>query len=395
MTSNRMAIKVLTVVTVAHLFNDMIQSMVVSIYPLLRQSHGLDYTQLGQISLTLSLTATVLQPLVGCLADRRPMPFLLCVSSFATLLGLLMLSRACTIGNLLLAAGMIGIGSAIFHPEASRVTRMASGGRLGLAQSVFQVGGNAGAALGPLMAVMMVMPYGQSSIVWLVAMATVLVVMFYRVEIWHESHFAEIDIHPQAKCTTVDSIRAVAKPLSLLGILVIVKYIYLAGMTNFYTFYLMEHFQVSADAAQWRLFVFLAAVAIGTLAGGPIGDRIGPRRVIGISFLGIIPFSILLPWVDLPTATVFSTVIGLTLSSAFSAILVYAQGMAPGRIGLISGLFFGLAFGTGGIAAAALGYLADTFGLPTVIRICSFLPLFGILTAFLSDPDKKQEVTSS
>jgi FSR family fosmidomycin resistance protein-like MFS transporter len=390
-----MAIKVLTVVTVAHLFNDMIQSMVVSIYPLLRQSHGLDYTQLGQISLTLSLTATVLQPLVGCLADRRPMPFLLCVSSFATLLGLLMLSRACTIGNLLLAAGMIGIGSAIFHPEASRVTRMASGGRLGLAQSVFQVGGNAGAALGPLMAVMMVMPYGQSSIVWLVAMATVLVVMFYRVEIWHESHFAEIDIHPQAKCTTVDSIRAVAKPLSLLGILVIVKYIYLAGMTNFYTFYLMEHFQVSADAAQWRLFVFLAAVAIGTLAGGPIGDRIGPRRVIGISFLGIIPFSILLPWVDLPTATVFSTVIGLTLSSAFSAILVYAQGMAPGRIGLISGLFFGLAFGTGGIAAAALGYLADTFGLPTVIRICSFLPLFGILTAFLSDPDKKQEVTSS
>ena len=197
MTSNRMAIKVLTVVTVAHLFNDMIQSMVVSIYPLLRQSHGLDYTQLGQISLTLSLTATVLQPLVGCLADRRPMPFLLCVSSFATLLGLLMLSRACTIGNLLLAAGMIGIGSAIFHPEASRVTRMASGGRLGLAQSVFQVGGNAGAALGPLMAVMMVMPYGQSSIVWLVAMATVLVVMFYRVEIWHESHFAEIDIHPQ------------------------------------------------------------------------------------------------------------------------------------------------------------------------------------------------------
>ena len=272
---------------------------------------------------------------------------------------------------------------------------MASGGRLGLAQSVFQVGGNAGAALGPLMAVMMVMPYGQSSIVWLVAMATVLVVMFYRVGIWHESHFAEIDIHPQAKCTTVDSIRAVAKPLSLLGILVIVKYIYLAGMTNFYTFYLMEHFQVSADAAQWRLFVFLAAVAIGTLAGGPIGDRIGPRRVIGISFLGIIPFSILLPWVDLPTATVFSTVIGLTLSSAFSAILVYAQGMAPGRIGLISGLFFGLAFGTGGIAAAALGYLADTFGLPTVIRICSFLPLFGILTTFLSDPDKKQEVTSS
>lgn len=389
-TSNRMAIKVLAAVTVAHLFNDLIHSMVVSIYPLLRQSHGLDYSQLGLISLTLSLTATVLQPLVGIATDRSPMPFLLCAGTIATLLGTLILSRADAIGGMLLAAFMIGIGSAIFHPEASRVTRMASGGRLGLAQSVFQVGGNAGAALGPMIAVMMVMPYGQPAITWLLAVGTGVIVVLYRLGLWHASQLAETDIHPQARCTAAVSFRAVFRPLSLLGILVIAKYSYLAGLTNFYTFFMMERFQISADSAQWRLFAFLAAVAIGTMAGGPISDRIGSRRVIWLSFLGIVPFSILLPWVDLPTTTVFSMLIGLMLSSAFSAILVQAQGLAPGRTGLISGLFFGLAFGTGGLAAASLGFLADAIGLPTVFALCSFLPLCGFLTVFLTDPDKKQ-----
>lgn len=379
---------VLAAVTVSHLLNDLVQSLVVSIYPMLRELHGLSYGQLGLITMTYSLTASVLQPLVGIATDRRPMPFALAFGMSSTLTGVLLLSGASALWSLLVAAALIGIGSSVFHPEASRVARLSSGGRFGLAQSVFQVGGNLGSALGPLAAVSVVMPLGQSAVAWFALAALAAIVLLVRVGRWYAAHLRDLAGRPAAAAAR-GSLRGAAWPLAVLGVLVFSKYVYLASLTNFYVFYLEERFAVSEHAAQMHLFAFLAAVAAGTVLGGPIGDRVGRRRVIWFSILGVAPFTLVLPHVGLWATAALAFVIGLVLASAFSAILVYAQALVPGRVGLVSGLFFGLAFGIAGIAAAALGALADRIGVVAVYGWCGWLPLLGLLTVFLPDVERR------
>jgi FSR family fosmidomycin resistance protein-like MFS transporter len=379
-----MVLNVLGAVSVGHLLNDLIQSLLPAIYPLLKSGFGLDFWHIGLITLTNQLTASLLQPLVGHITDRRPMPYSLAIGMTSTLCGLLLLAFATRFALILPAAALIGIGSAIFHPESSRVARAASGGRHGFAQSLFQTGGNAGSSLGPLLAAFIVAPRGQRSIAWFALVALAAIVLLWRVGRWYAHHgIARAAAAGDRAHTLTDA--HVRRGMAILLILVFSKYVYLASMTSYFTFFLIHKFHISVQSAQLHLFGFLGGVAAGTFAGGPIGDRVGRKLVIWGSILGVLPFTLLLPYANLFWTGVLSVVIGLVLASAFSAILVYGQELMPGRVGLVSGLFFGFAFGVGGIAAAALGRLADATSIETVYRICALLPALGLLTAWLPE----------
>jgi MFS transporter, FSR family, fosmidomycin resistance protein len=389
---------ILLAISFCHLLNDTIQSVLPAIYPMLKTSFHLDFGQVGLIALTLQLTASLLQPLVGLHSDKHPQPYSLAIGMGITLVGLLALSMAPTYATVLVAAGTVGIGSAVFHPESSRVARMASGGQHGLAQSLFQVGGNAGSALGPLLAAF-VLTKGQSSIAWFSFLALAGIMILTFIGTWTKNHRAA-KAAAKAKMSTssggaADSSHTehhaalpsakIAVFMAVLIALMFSKFFYLASITSYFTFYLMNKFHLSLQSAQLHLFIFLGAVAAGTIAGGPIGDRIGRKYVIWGSILGVLPFTLLLPYVNLLWTTVLSILIGMILASAFSAILVYAQDLVPGRVGMISGLFFGFAFGMGGVGAALLGKLADLTSLTFVYHVCAFLPAIGILTALLPD----------
>jgi FSR family fosmidomycin resistance protein-like MFS transporter len=386
------AVAVLAGISVSHLLNDTIQSLVPAIYPMLKDSFALTFAQVGLMTLTQQVTASLLQPVVGLYTDRRPTPYSLVIGMAVSLVGLLLLSIAPTFGIVLAAAGLMGVGSAVFHPESSRVARMASGGRHGLAQSVFQVGGNVGSSLGPLLAAFLVVPHGQSSIAWCSLLAFAAMIVLWKIGGWYRSHrsvtVGGAVTHAAAAASRPHlSTRRIGWSLMILAALIFSKYFYLAGLNSYYTFYLIEKFHVSVRAAQIDLFIFLGAVAAGTILGGPIGDRFGRKYVIWGSILGVLPFTLLLPYANLFWTPILTIVIGLILASAFSAIVVYAQELVPGRVGLISGVFFGFAFGMGGLGAAVLGELADRIGIEAVYRLCAFLPLIGLLAAFLPDLD--------
>jgi FSR family fosmidomycin resistance protein-like MFS transporter len=376
-------LQILFSVAFVHLLNDCVQAVLPSIYPLLKQEFALSFTQVGLITLTFQCTASLLQPWIGLYTDKRPIPFLLPIGMCVTLCGVALLSVAGSFGVLLLAAGMIGIGSSTFHPEASRVARLASGGRFGFAQSLFQVGGNLGSAFGPLLAAAIVVGRGQGRIGWFTLFILVAVIVLAGVSRWYAGHLQSAPRKAASHAAPPLPRARVVKALAVLAMLVFSKYIYMASLSSYYTFYLIEKFHVAVGTAQMYLFLFLAAVAAGTFAGGPIGDRIGRKRVIWVSILGAAPFTLALPYVDLFWTAVLSVVIGLVLSSAFSAIVVFAQELVPGKVGMIAGVFFGLMFGISGIGAAAMGHIADVAGIETVYRIASFLPLLGILAALL------------
>jgi FSR family fosmidomycin resistance protein-like MFS transporter len=362
----------------------MMQALLPAMYPIIKSGFGLDFGQIGLITLTFQLTASVLQPVVGLYTDHRPKPYSLVAGMGFTFLGLLILSLAPSYPLLLLSAGLVGLGSAVFHPESSRVARMASGGRHGFAQSLFQVGGNTGSAIGPLLAAFVVVPRGQRSVAWFSAAALAGMVILARVGRWYQEHRKAARSRTVAAGVHHDLSRTkVVAALIVLLVLVFSKNVYLASISSYYTFYLIEKFGVPVQSAQIYLFVFLGAVAAGTIIGGPVGDRLGRKWVIWASILGVLPFTLALPYVDLFWTAVLSVLIGVILASAFSAIVVFAQELVPGRVGMVSGLFFGFAFGTAGIGAALLGDLADRTGIEFVYRICSYLPALGLLTAFL------------
>ena len=381
---------ILAAISVCHLLNDMIQSLIPAIYPILKSSFRLNFEQIGLITLTYQLTASLLQPLVGLYTDHKPKPFSLPVGMGFSWGGLVLLSIAPSFPALLLAAGMVGLGSSVFHPESSRIARMASGGQHGLAQSIFQVGGNAGTSLGPLLAAFIVLPRGQHSIAWFSMAALLAMVILTYVGTWYRN-YRPSRLTGKAKRTGIAPVLSSKKigiSVAILIALVFSKYFYLASLTSYYTFYLMHKFHVSVQSSQIYLFLFLGAVAAGTVIGGPIGDRIGRKYVIWCSILGVLPFTLVLPYANLMWTAVLSVVIGLILASAFTAILVYAQELLPGKVGMVSGLFFGFAFGMGGIGAAILGKLADMTSINFVYHVCSYLPLIGLLTAFLPNLER-------
>lgn len=380
---NDTAVAIILALSVSHLLNDTIQSLIAAVYPILKVKYELSFTQIGLITLAFQLTASVLQPLVGMYTDRRPLPFSLTIGMGITLSGLILLSVANQFPLILLAAALVGMGSAVFHPEASRVARMASGGRHGFAQSLFQVGGNAGSALGPLLAAFIVVPWGQGSLAVFSLAAVLAMIILVRVGLWYYAHLAKPAARKAAcQVSPVTTSQAVIA-ISILLALIFSKYFYLASLSSYYTLYLIETFDVSVQDAQIRLFVFLGAVAAGTFIGGPIGDRLGFKAVIWGSILGVLPFTLLLPHANLFWTTLLTVPIGLILASAFSAIMVYAQELLPSRVGMVAGLFFGFAFGMGGIGAAFLGWLADQTSIAYVYHICAYLPAIGLLTAFL------------
>jgi len=382
--------RILGAISFSHLLNDMIQSLILAIYPILKSGFNLSFAQVGLITLTYQLTASLLQPAVGMITDKKPMPYSLPVGMGFSLCGLLLLATAPNFTVLLVAAALVGTGSSVFHPESSRVARMASGGRHGLAQSLFQVGGNAGASLGPLLAAWIIVPHGRGSVAWFSLAALLAMVVLMQVSRWYRDHYAERGKPKARHAAAVSLTRAqVGASVFILGVLIFSKYFYLASISSYYTFYLIHKFGVSVQNAQTHLFVFLFAVAAGSLVGGPVGDRIGRKWVIWASILGVAPFTLLLPHADLFWTGVLTVIIGLILSSAFSAILVYAQELIPGRVGLISGLFFGFAFGMGGIGAAVLGHVADARGIEYVYGLCAYLPLIGIITALLPNLDRR------
>jgi FSR family fosmidomycin resistance protein-like MFS transporter len=382
--SSGTAIVVLSAISFCHLLNDMMQSLLPAIYPMLKTSFALSFMQVGLISFTYQVTASLLQPLVGSYTDRNPKPYSLAVGMLFTLLGLLLLSGVNRFALLLVAAGTVGVGSSVFHPESSRVARMASGGRHGFAQAFFQVGGNAGSALGPLLAAFVVLPLGRHSVAWFSLAALLGIVILWNVGTWYK-HRGKTPAAARDDAPTGPPVppRIVRRSLAVLMALVFSKYFYLASLTSYYEFYLISKFHVSVRSAQVHLFILLGAVAAGTIIGGPVGDRLGRKYVIWCSILGVLPFTLALPFASLFWTTLLSVVIGVILASAFSAILVYAQELVPGKVGMISGLFFGLAFGMGGIGAAVLGWMADRTGIDFVYRVCSFLPAMGLLTALL------------
>ncbi|RZF24599.1 MFS transporter [Paraburkholderia sp. UYCP14C] len=385
----RTVYSVLGAISFSHLLNDMIQSLILAIYPMFKDNFSLSFGQIGLITLTYQITASLLQPLVGSYTDKHPKPYSLPVGMGFTLSGLLLMSVAPNFGVLLIAAALVGCGSSVFHPESSRVARMASGGRHGLAQSLFQVGGNAGSSLGPLLAALIVIPHGQRSIAWFSAAALVAIVVLTQIGRWYKRHPSVKKARGQAAHATLPR-NKVIMAMSVLVLLVFSKYFYLASINSYFTFYLIDKFHLSVQAAQIHLFVFLAAVAAGTVIGGPIGDRIGRKYVIWVSILGVAPFTLLLPYANLFWTGVLTVVIGVVLASAFSAILVYAQELIPGKVGMVAGLFFGFAFGLGGVGAAVLGQLADATSIAFVYKVCSFLPLIGVLTVLLPDVEGKR-----
>ncbi|HJU25297.1 MAG TPA: MFS transporter [Rhodanobacteraceae bacterium] len=376
---------VLGAISFSHLLNDMMQSLIVAIYPLLKGDFHLSFFQIGAITLTFQLTASLLQPVVGLVTDKRPMPYSLPVGMCFTLAGLALLSVAPSYAVLLAAVALVGCGSSVFHPESSRVARLASGGRFGFAQSIFMIGGNTGSALGPLLAGWVVLRYGRGSVGWAVLIALLAIVVLLQVGRWYHNHLNErakrrvrqdLPSYPKA---------LVRRTIAVLLLLLFSKYFYLASISSYYEFYLIHHFGLTARNATIHLFVFLAAVAAGSIIGGPVGDRIGRKTVIWVSILGVAPFTLLLPHVGLAWTTALSVVIGIGIASAFPAIIVYAQDMLPHRIGVVSGLFYGFSFGMGGIGAAVLGAVADRFGIVFVYQVCAFLPLLGLLAAMLPD----------
>jgi FSR family fosmidomycin resistance protein-like MFS transporter len=372
-------------VSFVHLLNDMMQSVIITIYPLLKDEFALSFVQIGMITLTFQLTASLLQPVVGMVSDRRPMPYSLPVGMCFTLSGLLLLSVAPSYPILLLAVALIGCGSAVFHPESSRIARMASGGRYGLAQSLFQIGGNTGQALGPLLAAAIILKLGRSRADWFGLAALLSIVILLQVSRWYRRHIDERARKNVAAEGPRFSAPIVRHTIGILLVLMFSKFFYLASISSYYEFYLIHHFGLSAHASALLLAVFLFAVAAGTLIGGPLGDHIGRKRVIWFSILGCAPFTLLLPHVNLGWTVALSVVIGLVLASAFPAIIVYAQDMLIHRIGMVSGLFYGFSFGMGGLGAAVLGLLADHYGIEFVYQVCAFLPLLGLLAAFLPD----------
>ena len=379
---------VLIAISVSHLLNDTIQSVIPAIYPILKQSFQLSFTQIGLITLAFQLTASLLQPFVGLYTDHRPKPYSLAIGMGFTLVGLLILSRASNFPVILCSAALVGMGSSIFHPEASRLARMASGGRHGFAQSIFQVGGNAGTSLGPLLAAIIIVPNGQHSVGWFSVVALLAIVVLYNVGHWYKGNLNRLKPAVQSKGREdhpVATRKGVVWALAILIALMFSKFFYLSSMTNYFTFYLIGKFHLSVQGAQLHLFLFLFSVAAGTIIGGHLGDRFGRKYVIWGSILGVAPFTLALPYASLIWTDALIVAIGLILSSAFSAILVYAQDLVPGKVGLVSGLFFGFAFGMGGIGSAVLGGLADHTSINFVFLVCSFLPLIGLLTAFLPD----------
>jgi len=389
------AFAVLAGISVSHLLNDTIQSVIPAIYPMLKDSFALSFAQVGLMTLTLQVTASVLQPLVGLYTDRRPTPYSLVIAMAFSLVGLLLLSVAPTYAMVLAAAALMGVGSSVFHPESSRIARMASGGRHGLAQSLFQVGGNAGSALGPLLAAFLVVPYGRSSLAWCSLLALVAMIILSKIGGWYRARSSASSTGAASRPSSIApprlSRRRVGWSIAILGALIFSKYFYLASLSSYYMFYLMSRFHVSVRTAQIDLFVFLAAVAAGTILGGPVGDRFGRKVVIWGSILGVLPFTLLLPRATLFWTPILTVLIGLVLASAFSAIVVFAQELVPGRVGLISGVFFGFAFGMGGLGAAVLGQLADVIGIEAVYQLCAFLPVVGLLAAFLPSLDRAAE----
>lgn len=384
------AFSILAAISVSHLLNDMIQSLILAIYPLLQNEFALSFTQIGMITLTYQITASLLQPLIGYYTDKHPQPYSLPIGMGFTLSGLLLLAAAQSFPVVLLAAALVGTGSSVFHPESSRVARMASGGRHGLAQSLFQVGGNFGSSLGPLLAALIIAPYGKGNVAWFSLAALLGIVVLLQISKWYRQQNQIAKKRGPVKNTvTVLPRRTVAMSLGILLVLVFSKYFYLTSISSYYTFYLIHKFGVSVQSAQIHLFVFLFAVAAGTIIGGPVGDKIGRKYVIWASILGVAPFTLLLPHANLMWTSVLSVIIGVILASAFSAILVFAQELMPGKVGMVSGLFFGLAFGMGGLGAAVLGYVADITSIELVYQICAFLPLLGIFTAFLPNLERK------
>ncbi|HEX5070719.1 MAG TPA: MFS transporter [Vicinamibacterales bacterium] len=376
--------RILLALSVCHLLNDLLQALLPALYPILKDEFHLSFTQIGLLTLTNQVTASVLQPAVGTYTDRRPQPYSLVFGMTMTLSGVLMLALAHRFGLLLLAAALVGVGSSIFHPESSRLARVASGGRHGFAQSLFQTGGNFGSSLGPLLAAFIVVPRGQGSIAWFSICALVALVLMWRIGRWYAhlhlrtaAHTGPVAVPPMTP--------AAKRTVAVLLALVFSKYVYLMSLSSYFMFFLIDRFQISVDSAQLYLFAFLAAVAAGTFAGGPIGDRFGRKYVIWGSILGVLPFTLALPHASLFWTACLSVIIGLVLASAFSAILVYAQELLPGRVGFVAGLFFGFAFGIAGLGAAVLGKLADWYGIATVYHVCAFLPVIGLLAVFLPD----------
>lgn len=384
------AFKVLGAISAAHLMNDMIQSILLALYPMFKDNFSLSFAQIGLLTLAYQITASLLQPCVGVYTDKRPLPYSLAVGMGFTLSGLLMLSMAPSFGFLVLAACLVGTGSSVFHPESSRVARMASGGRHGLAQSLFQVGGNLGSSLGPLLAALIIIPHGQRSVAWFALVALAAIVLLSQVGRWYAANRWRLKAKVRKTGNAVTLSRArVGLTLAVLGMLVFSKYFYLASLNSYFTFYLMDKFGLPIRSAQMFLFLFLAAVAVGTIVGGPIGDKVGRKLVIWVSILGVAPFTLMLPHVNLLWTGILVAIIGLILASAFSAILVYAQELIPGKVGMVAGLFFGFAFGMGGVGAALLGELADRTSIEYVYQLCAYLPLLGLLTVFLPNIEGK------
>ncbi len=383
--------RILGAISFSHFLNDMIQSLIVAINPRIKGEFQLNFVQIGAITLTYQICASVLQPIVGVYTDRHPKPHSLSIGMGFTLIGVLTLSLAPTYASVLVAAAFVGAGSSIFHPESSRIARLASGGRHGLAQSIFQVGGSAGSAVGPLLAAWIIIPNGQRSLAWFALAAVLAIAVLWNVSAWYKSRHLERSTQRKAAAPVSGPVssRRVAFSVIILLVLIFSKYFYLASISSYYSFYLIEKFHLPVQSAQMYLFVFLFAAALGGLIGGPVGDRIGRKRVIWFSILGVAPFTMALPYVNLAWTGILSFVIGLILASAFSAILVFAQELMPGKIGAVSGLFFGLAFGMGGIGAAVLGAVADRQGIEFVYRLCAFLPLLGVTAALLPNIERR------
>lgn len=377
------AMSVVLALSLCHFLNDTMQSMLSAIYPMLKENYALTFSQIGLLTFTFQFTASLLQPLIGAYTDKRPLGYSLPVGMSFTFVGLLLLAFSGHYGLLLFAAGMVGIGSAVFHPESSRIARLASGGRHGTAQSIFQLGGNFGTASGPLLAAFIVVPNGQGSVAWFCLAALTGMVILTWVSRWYGNYRRAAASRPAVSRMLRHTRGRVVFTLGVLALLVFTKNIYMASFSSYYTFYVIERFNVSVQDAQLLLFLFLGAAAVGTIAGGPIGDRIGTKQVIWISILGVLPFTLMLPYADLFWTAVLTVIIGVVLASAFPAIVVFAQELVPGRVGLIAGIFFGFAFGMGGISAAVLGQVADAKGIVFVYQICSFLPFLGLLTIFL------------